>query len=47
MSKDEKIIVSACLVGEKCRFDGRAKKISNLVDFVKGCQVLAICPELE
>jgi uncharacterized protein YbbK (DUF523 family) len=47
MPENEKIIVSACLVGEKCRFDGRAKKISNLADYVDGCQVLAICPEVE
>lgn len=47
MSKDEKIIVSACLIGEKCRFDGKVKKVLKLANHIKGYQVLAICPEVK
>jgi len=43
----EKIIVSACLVGQRCRFDGKLKKSPRLADYIKDCQVLAICPEVK
>ena len=39
------IMVSACLVGENCRYDGgnnRADKVLRLLD---GNEVIAVCPE--
>lgn len=47
MSKEVKIIVSACLAGEKCRFNGTTKRLARLDDYVGGVRVLAVCPEIE
>ena len=39
------IIVSACLVGHKCRYDGKAKENQDLQEFLKDKEFLAVCPE--
>jgi uncharacterized protein YbbK (DUF523 family) len=38
-------IVSACLVGINCRFDGKSKLDSHLLKVFKGGELLPVCPE--
>ncbi len=40
-----KVGVSKCLLGYKCRYDGGHKFDEELVDSLKGCQVIPFCPE--
>lgn len=43
-----KVAVSACLLGVRCRFDGRSKPSVEVQRFLEGheCQVVKICPEV-
>ena len=41
----EKIIVSACLLGEYCRYDGQTKYDTELLAWLKDYDVIAFCPE--
>lgn len=45
--KSESIIISACLVGEICRYDGRIKKAPNLDKYIKNYRLIPVCPEVE
>lgn len=38
-------IVSACLAGIKCRWDGNAKPNQKVIDLVKQSKAIPICPE--
>jgi len=40
------IIVSACLLGVPCRYDGKHKKNTRVISYLKGKEVLPICPEV-
>ena len=40
-----KIAVSACLLGENCKYNGGNKYSEKVVDFIKGHEVTGICPE--
>ena len=42
-----KIVVSACLLGENCKYNGGNNFDSKVPDFVKGREVIPVCPELE
>jgi uncharacterized protein YbbK (DUF523 family) len=46
MSKEAKIIVSACLAGEKCRYDGKSKAKADIVKLVKAGKAIPLCPEI-
>lgn len=41
-----KIAVSACLLGENCKYNGRNNYNSELVEFLREHEVVAICPEV-
>ena len=41
-----KILVSACLMGENCKYNGGNNYSAAVVEYVKGKQVLPICPEM-
>ncbi|TNF31772.1 MAG: DUF523 domain-containing protein [Deltaproteobacteria bacterium] len=43
--KTYKYIVSACLAGEKCRYDCQAKPRQYVIDLVQNGEALAVCPE--
>jgi len=43
--KRPKIIVSACLLGEACRYDGCSKRDDTVLAAVKDAQVVPFCPE--
>ena len=41
-----KILVSACLLGENCKYNGGNNYDPKLAEFLKGKEVLPICPEM-
>jgi len=43
--KREKVIVSACLLGEACRYDGCSKKDAGVISALEGAEVVPFCPE--
>lgn len=46
MIKKELVLVSGCLAGLKCKYDGRAEKEDKrVVEMVKKGEVIPVCPE--
>ena len=41
-----RILVSACLLGENCKYSGGNNYDRAVVDFVQGHQVIPVCPEV-
>jgi len=39
-------IVSACLVGINCRYDGKSKPCKKIIELVKKGKAIPVCPEL-
>lgn len=39
------IIVSKCLAGTKCRYDGSGKPCQKVIDLVKQGKAIPVCPE--
>lgn len=40
-----KVIISACLLGHLCRYDGKTKKTTEIVDAFKEYEIIPFCPE--
>lgn len=40
-----KILVSACLTGENCKYNGGNNYAPHVMDFIRGHEVVRICPE--
>lgn len=40
------VLVSACLIGEACRFDGRSKRSERVMAALEGKEVVPMCPEV-
>ena len=45
-SSDMKVLVSACLLGENCKYNGGNNYNPAVAEFVKDKEVLPICPEM-
>lgn len=41
-----KIMVSACLLGENCKYNGGNNRNEKVLEFVKGHEVIPVCPEV-
>lgn len=41
----KKVIISACLLGEYCRYDGKTKKYEQLLEYFKEYEIIPFCPE--
>lgn len=41
-----KILVSACLLGENCKYNGCNNRNGELIDKLKNHDVIAVCPEV-
>ena len=41
----KKVIISACLLGEYCRYDGKTKAINEVIDAFKEYEIIPFCPE--
>jgi len=44
-SAKKKVIVSACILGEYCRYDGKTKEINEVKEAFKGYEIIPFCPE--
>jgi len=40
-----KVAVSACLLGEKCRYDATDNRDDALISKLEGCELIPFCPE--
>ena len=40
-----KVIVSACLLGEYCRYDGKTKRYEGIEQLLEGYEIIPFCPE--
>ncbi|QFR50228.1 DUF523 domain-containing protein [Sulfurimonas lithotrophica] len=41
----KKVIISACLLGEYCRYDGKTKAVDAVINKFKDCEIIPFCPE--
>ena len=41
-----KVLVSGCLLGENCKYNGGNNYNPRVVEFLKGKEVISICPEM-
>jgi len=41
----KRVVISACLLGELCRYDGKTKKIKSVVEAFKEYEIIPFCPE--
>jgi len=41
-----KILVSACLLGQNCKYNGGNNRSQRVLDFVEGHEVIPVCPEM-
>ena len=41
----KKVIISACLLGECCRYDGKTKALNKVIEAYKEYKVIPFCPE--
>ena len=44
-SAKKKVIISACILGEYCRYDGKTKEISAVAKAYEGWEIIPFCPE--
>lgn len=42
----EKILVSACLLGNNCKYDGGNNKNDKVLEYIKDKEIIPICPEI-
>lgn len=40
------ILISACLLGEKCRYNGSHKRKESLLQIINPQEILSVCPEV-
>ena len=43
----KKVLVSACLLGQNCKYSGGNNRNEKVLAFVKDKEVIPVCPELE
>ena len=46
MVDNMKIMVSACLMGENCKYNGENNLSEKVLDYVKGHEIIFVCPEV-
>lgn len=44
-SVKKKAIISACLLGEYCRYDGKTKEVNTVIEAFRDYEVIPFCPE--
>ena len=42
----ERILISACLLGEKCRYDGKSKPVDGVLALASKYVLIPVCPEV-
>jgi uncharacterized protein YbbK (DUF523 family) len=46
VAKMEKVLVSACLVGNNCKYNGGNNKNEKIIEYLKDKEVILVCPEV-
>ena len=41
-----KVLVSACLLGRNCKYNGGNNRNEKVLDFLRGHEIIAVCPEV-
>lgn len=41
-----KVLVSACLLGRNCKYNGSNNRTQAVLDFLRGKEIVAVCPEV-
>ncbi len=41
-----RVLVSACLIDENCKYNGKSNRNQEVIDFLKDKDVVTICPEM-
>lgn len=41
-----KVLVSACLLGERCKYNGGDNYNAKIEEYIKGHEVIKVCPEV-
>ena len=41
-----KVLVSACILGENCKYNGKSNRNQRVIDYLKDKEILPICPEI-
>ncbi|MDF1878817.1 DUF523 domain-containing protein [Sulfurimonas sp. SAG-AH-194-C20] len=44
-SVKKKVIISACLLGELCRYDGKTKEVNAVIEAYTEYEIIPFCPE--
>lgn len=42
----KKILISACLLGKGCRYDGKSKPNRDALEIASRCELFPVCPEV-
>lgn len=42
----KKVLVSSCLLGEKCRYNGSGEEDAYVLEYIKDMKVYQVCPEV-
>ena len=45
MEQHMNILVSACLIGEACRYDGKSQPCEKVMALAAACNLVPVCPE--
>lgn len=45
MDKKENVLISACLLGLGCRYDGQEKSYCGIRELMEECHLVPVCPE--
>ena len=40
------VLISACLLGTPCRYDGKSKQVSGIEQLMGECHLIPVCPEI-
>ena len=40
------VLISACLLGTPCRYDGKSKQVSGIEQLMRECHLIPVCPEI-
>lgn len=45
LNSKKKAIISACLLGEICRYDGKSKQVNEVIEAFNEYEIIPFCPE--
>lgn len=41
-----RILISACLLGSNCKYNGGNNRDEKVLDFIRGHEIISVCPEV-